>query len=99
MVKLAGKLMIPKKGTENFISTIGQLDGRIELYKTEIMSEKVDDSVSADAYHMRSGLGNRYLMDLCIMASKLVYENENVVKNVVERYWKASNFPLNLLSF
>ncbi|KAF2300880.1 hypothetical protein GH714_017990 [Hevea brasiliensis] len=81
---LQGKLMIPRRGTENFVSSIGQLDGRIDLYKTVSLAEKVDDYVSADA-NIRSDLGNRYLMDLCIMASKLVYENEKVVQNVVER--------------
>ncbi|KAJ9190487.1 hypothetical protein P3X46_001682 [Hevea brasiliensis] len=84
---LQGKLMIPRRGTENFVSSIGQLDGRIDLYKTVSLAEKVDDYVSADA-NIRSDLGNIYLMDLCIMASKLVYENEKVVQNVVERYWK-----------
>ncbi|KAJ9179491.1 hypothetical protein P3X46_011273 [Hevea brasiliensis] len=85
---LKGQLRIPRRGTETFISTIGQLDGRIDLYKTVFLAEKVDDSVALDANNIRSELGNRYLMDLCIMASKLVYENEKVIKNVVENHWK-----------
>ncbi|KAG8643162.1 triacylglycerol lipase OBL1 [Manihot esculenta] len=85
---LQGKLKIPRRGSENFISTIGQLDGRIDLYRTVFLSEKADDSVNSDSHNVRSELGNRYLMDLCIMASKLVYENEKVVKNVVENHWK-----------
>ncbi|XP_050234292.1 triacylglycerol lipase OBL1-like [Mercurialis annua] len=91
---LRANVKIPKKGTENFLSTIGHLDGRIDLYKTTILSEKVDDSIAADVSNVkselgiRSELGNRYLMDLCIMAAKLVYENEKVVQNVVERHWK-----------
>ncbi|EEF29057.1 triacylglycerol lipase, putative [Ricinus communis] len=84
---LHGKLKIPMRGTEHFISTIGHLDGRIDLYRSTILAEKVDDSVANDA-NIRSELGNRYLMDLCIMASKLVYENEKVVKNVVDHHWK-----------
>lgn len=38
---------------------------------------------------VRVELGNRALMDLCIMASKLAYENEKVVRNVVVQCWKA----------
>lgn len=87
---ITGKLKIPRRGSENFISTIGQLDGRIDLYRTVFLSEKADDSINSDSHNVRSELGNRYLMDLCIMASKLVYENEKVVKNVVENHWKAS---------
>ncbi|XP_037497425.1 triacylglycerol lipase OBL1-like [Jatropha curcas] len=82
------KLKIPRRGSENFISTIGQLDGRIDLYRTVILSEKVDDSISTDVNNIKADLGNRYLMDLSIMASKLVYENEKVIKHVVERHWK-----------
>ncbi|KAH9713945.1 triacylglycerol lipase OBL1 [Citrus sinensis] len=33
-------------------------------------------------------LVNRILMDLCIMASKLAYENAEVVRNVVVDHWK-----------
>ncbi|OIW17237.1 hypothetical protein TanjilG_27434 [Lupinus angustifolius] len=55
-----GQIVIPERGTETFISTIGQLDGRIDLYK-EIA--------------LKPEMGNRPLMDLCIMASKLAYEN------------------------
>ncbi|NP_001310639.1 uncharacterized LOC8263958 [Ricinus communis] len=85
---LHGNLKIPRRGTENFISTIGQLDGRIDLYRTTILSEKVDDSVATDVNNIKAELGNRYLMDLCIMAAKLVYENEKVAQNVVDRHWK-----------
>ncbi|NP_001292939.1 uncharacterized LOC105631306 [Jatropha curcas] len=85
---LHGKLIIPRRGSENFVSTIGQLDGRIDLYKTVSLAEKVDGNFSADANNIETHLGNRYLMDLCIMAAKLVYENEKVVQNVIDRYWK-----------
>ncbi|KDP40609.1 hypothetical protein JCGZ_24608 [Jatropha curcas] len=79
---LHGKLKIPRRGSENFISFMGQLDGRIDLYKTAILAEKVDDSISTDVNNIKADLGNRYLMDLCIMASKLAYENEKVIKNM-----------------
>ncbi|MCE3215680.1 Triacylglycerol lipase obl1 [Datura stramonium] len=35
------------------------------------------------------GMGHRALMDLCMMSSKLAYENENVVRDVVNHHWKS----------
>ncbi|KAK8279193.1 hypothetical protein V6Z11_D09G094700 [Gossypium hirsutum] len=66
-------LIIPKRGTKTFISTIGQLDERVELYKVteRIVNLELDD---------------RAIMDLCMMASKLAYENAQVVKNVVMHF-------------
>ncbi|KAJ8539346.1 hypothetical protein K7X08_013598 [Anisodus acutangulus] len=79
---LHGKLVLPKRGTETFISSIGHVDGRTNLYKAEILTKEIDrpDFVL--------GMGHRALMDLCMMASKLAYENENVVRNVVNHHWK-----------
>ncbi|CAL0308881.1 unnamed protein product [Lupinus luteus] len=74
-----GQVVIPERGTETFISTIGQLDGRIELYKEKAL---------------KPDIGNRALMDLCIMASKLAYENAQVIKKIVNHHWKASFFKL-----
>uniref|UniRef100_A0A7N0T2X1 Fungal lipase-type domain-containing protein n=1 Tax=Kalanchoe fedtschenkoi TaxID=63787 RepID=A0A7N0T2X1_KALFE len=74
---LQGKVVIPQRGSETYISTIGHIDGRIDLYK----SQKLTDGI-------RGELGNRALMDLCIMAAKLAYENANVVRNVVNLHWK-----------
>lgn len=85
--------MIPRRGTENFLSTIGQLDGRIDLYKGQYLVEQLRDSdVGQRGIDME--LGNRILMDLCIMASKLAYENAEVVRNVVVDHWKVKLFYL-----
>lgn len=84
---LHGKVVIPRRGTETFLSTIGQLDGRIDLYKGQCLVEQLRDSgVGQRGIDME--LGNRILMDLCIMASKLAYENAEVVRNVVVDHWK-----------
>ncbi|KAJ8755942.1 hypothetical protein K2173_024487 [Erythroxylum novogranatense] len=77
---IQGKVVIPKRGTETFISTIGQLDGRIDLYKPKSLAERTDDFLSAE-------VGNRVLLDLCIMAAKLAYENAKVVQSVVDHHW------------
>lgn len=79
--------MIPRRGTETFLSTIGQLDGRIDLYKGQYLTEQLRYS---DVGHsgIEMELVNRILMDLCIMASKLAYENAEVVRNVIVDHWK-----------
>ncbi|KAM7253559.1 hypothetical protein ACFE04_021713 [Oxalis oulophora] len=70
-----GKVPIaPKRGTQNFISTIGHIDGRIELYTSNDFTQVL--------------FGTRALMDLCMMGSKLAYENAQVVRNVVSCHWK-----------
>ncbi|KAK9066137.1 hypothetical protein SSX86_013458 [Deinandra increscens subsp. villosa] len=73
---LQGKMVvIPKRGSATFISTIGQIDGRIDLMLLPPPIELLQPD-------------NRSLLDLSIMASKLAYENATVIKNVVNLHWK-----------
>nr|GMC77390.1 uncharacterized protein LOC109187493 [Ipomoea batatas] len=71
---------MPQRGSETYISAIGHLDGRIDLSKSE----------DPDFWKTNVPLepGNRALMDLCMVASKLAYENENVIRNVVNLHWR-----------
>ncbi|KAL3351852.1 hypothetical protein AABB24_020103, partial [Solanum stoloniferum] len=83
---LHGKLVIPQRGTANFISIIGHIDGRINLlYNTEILTKEIAQS---DSFIKKNEQRDRALMDLCMMSSKLAYQNENVVKDVVNHHWK-----------
>ena len=41
-------------------------------------------------------VGSRYCADVCIMASKLAYENELFIRNVVTKRWKVINVQDNL---
>ncbi|KAL3598607.1 hypothetical protein D5086_006525 [Populus alba] len=84
---LQGKVVTPQRDTETFISTIGHLDGRMDLYRDENLLEQLDNSVSAEKIATEE-IGNRALMDLCIMASKLAYENAKVVQSIVVQHWK-----------
>uniref|UniRef100_A0A1J3EST1 Lipase n=1 Tax=Noccaea caerulescens TaxID=107243 RepID=A0A1J3EST1_NOCCA len=94
---IQAKVVIPERGSVTFISTIGHLDGRIDLYKGWNFVEQL---VSIDSVNAGSpgsvGIepGSRGLMDLCVMASKLAYENAKVVENVVNLHWK-----MNLVEF
>lgn len=71
-------MVIPVRGSATYISTIGHIDGRIDL----MVGNDGTPAIQLDA-------GNRSLMDLCMMASKLAYENAIVIKNVVNQHWKA----------
>ncbi|VFR00115.1 unnamed protein product [Cuscuta campestris] len=84
---ISGQLVIPRRGSETYTCVVGYLDGRIDLYKSEMV---LDELRGHDAMKVSVPLkpGNRALMDLCMMASKLAYENENVVKKVVNLHWK-----------
>ncbi|XP_041016415.1 triacylglycerol lipase OBL1 [Juglans microcarpa x Juglans regia] len=85
---LRGKVVLPQRDTGTFISTIGHLDGRIDLYKGQsFLQEEEGDAVFRER-SIRVEIGNRNLMDLCIMASKLAYENAEVVRNIVLHHWK-----------
>eukprot|EP01018_Ginkgo_biloba_P001338 Gb_02777 [translate_table: standard] len=72
-------VVMPKKGTDTYLSMIGHLDNRVNLNGRVLDVPPVYANVEA---------GSRFCADLCIMASKLVYENENVVKNTVTNNWK-----------
>ncbi|KAI3409602.1 Lipase_3 domain-containing protein [Psidium guajava] len=84
---ILGDLTVPRRDSDTFISTIGHLDGRIDLYKGLNVPDQHADSVFEESI-VKVELGHRALMDLCIMASKLAYENEKVVRNVVVQHWK-----------
>jgi len=101
-----GKVVVPERDTETFISTVGHLDGRIDLYKAQSLLLLQDTNNNSDSSvfgerSIRIEVGNRALMDLCIMASKLAYENSKVIKNVVLHHWKASKlfYLFSLVSF
>ncbi|GKV09676.1 hypothetical protein SLEP1_g21138 [Rubroshorea leprosula] len=79
---LAGNLVVPQRGIEAYISIVGQIDGRVDLYHGKKLVKKLYSSASGEISN------NRELMDLCMMASKLSYENAEVVRNVVVHHWK-----------
>ncbi|CAH9118648.1 unnamed protein product [Cuscuta europaea] len=82
-----GQLVMPERGSETYTSAIGYLDGRIDLYKSEVVFNELGEFDSSKV-SVPLEAGNRALMDLCMMASKLSYENVNVVRKVVNLHWK-----------
>ncbi|KAM1461975.1 hypothetical protein ACFX1Q_046154 [Malus domestica] len=96
---LRGTVVVPQRGTETFISTTGHLDGRIDLYSGENLAENVVASLS-EGSGIKAELDNRGLMDLCMMAAKLAYENAQVVRYIVVDHWKASySCPMHFVDF
>ncbi|KAL5579692.1 hypothetical protein UlMin_012134 [Ulmus minor] len=71
-----GTMEIPTRGSDTFISAIGFCDSRIDLLNKK-------NSLVAISTEMP----NRAIVDLCIMSAKLVYENDRVVKKVVNNRW------------
>ncbi|EPS70673.1 hypothetical protein M569_04088, partial [Genlisea aurea] len=67
-----GNVVMPIRDSETFISAIGHIDGRINLLLLD----------RGETWELEMG-GDQVLMDLCIMASKLAYENAKVVRNVM----------------
>ncbi|KAF9587110.1 hypothetical protein IFM89_039670 [Coptis chinensis] len=83
---LRGKVVIPHRDSDTFISAIGHLDGRVDLCDDNILTRI--DYVIRDSEVSVSQIGDRDLMDFCMMASKLAYENAKVIKNIVVHHWK-----------
>ncbi|GMQ07911.1 hypothetical protein CsSME_00051900 [Camellia sinensis var. sinensis] len=92
---------MPQRGSETFISTIGHLDGRTDLYKSNSLVDRTGEPASG-VKDLQLEIGNRALTDLCMMASKLAYENAKVVRNVINLHWKACSplsFSMHFVDF
>ncbi|KAJ1698281.1 hypothetical protein LUZ63_006793 [Rhynchospora breviuscula] len=72
---LTGKIVMPERGSSSYLSFIGHIDPRLDLHNFQSQSALRE-------------LEGKALMDLCIMASKLAYENANVIQDVVTNRWK-----------
>lgn len=63
----------------------------MDLYQSKKLVEDFDLHNSVPGKGIRNvDMDDRATMDLCMMASKLAYENAEVVRNVVVHHWKAS---------
>ncbi|XVF87008.1 hypothetical protein PTKIN_Ptkin18bG0086000 [Pterospermum kingtungense] len=85
---LHGEVVIPERGTETFISAGGHMDKRMDLYQGKKLVEDLHNSGPAGEGIREVEMGDRATMDLCMMASKIAYENAEVVRNVVVHHWK-----------
>ncbi|KAK9142155.1 hypothetical protein Syun_011555 [Stephania yunnanensis] len=79
---LTGKLVIPKRDSADFRSLIGHIDGRTDLQKPKPFLSFYEPNVE------KTSLSVINMLDLTMMAAKVVYENEAFLKNVVTNHWK-----------
>ncbi|XP_058108771.1 triacylglycerol lipase OBL1-like [Magnolia sinica] len=77
-----GSVVTPKKDSADYRSALGFIDGRLDLYKTSSLLSYLPQMGPVDSAN------NIKLLDLCMMASKVVYENEAYVKNAVTKHWQ-----------
>lgn len=82
---MTGNVVRPKRGSDTYISAIGHLDSRLDLCREGSFLNLVGLDTGGSYNH-----GDRAWMDLCILASKLAYENATVVENIIVHHWKVS---------
>ncbi|KAI5068149.1 hypothetical protein GOP47_0016494 [Adiantum capillus-veneris] len=75
-----GSLKTPRVGQSNYYSAIMLIDPRAEL--------RVPDGVLTERKMLESDVGIKTMADVCVMAAKFAYENENVIRKTVEETWK-----------
>ncbi|KAG0600272.1 hypothetical protein M758_11G020500 [Ceratodon purpureus] len=81
------KIVIPQSDADNYLSCVGQLDPRNELYVDTSKKGKAESTRTDELVFPDENVGSRKTADVCVMAAKLAYENEAVVKRVVEQSW------------
>lgn len=84
----AGQLVVPKDGDETHHSIIMQIDPRTKLYVDKSQQGHDHSQIATSTVFPGTDAGARATGDVCMMASKLAYENEAVVKQVVTSDWK-----------
>nr|ABR16096.1 unknown [Picea sitchensis] len=77
--RLTGRsIVIPSSGSETFLSFIGFMEHRVNLY----------DGGTGGVIDSTIEPGNRFYADLCVMASTVAYENKLVIRDRVTEHWK-----------
>ncbi|KAJ0981016.1 hypothetical protein J5N97_009271 [Dioscorea zingiberensis] len=80
---LTFSLVIPKRDSAEFRSFIGHIDGRVDLY-----NKKSTEMNYFQLMDPESSLDDFNVLDLSMMASKIVYENAAYIENAVTKHWK-----------
>lgn len=78
---------MPHSDADNYLSIVGQLDPRCNLYVDTSQAAKADSTRADAIVFPDENVGARATADVCVLAAKLAYENKAVVKRVVEQNW------------
>ncbi|XP_072989848.1 triacylglycerol lipase OBL1-like [Typha latifolia] len=79
---IKGSLIIPDREAANFRTFIGHIDKRIDLYSSKSLIHYIP------LQDIETGMSDINLLDLCMMASKIAYENAAYITNAVNEHWK-----------
>jgi len=84
---LADTIVFPNTEADNYLSIVGQLDPRCDLYVNTTKAAKADSKRADALVFPDEDVGARATADVCVMAAKLAYENPAVVERVVKDVW------------
>jgi hypothetical protein len=82
-----GRIQIPNSEADNYYSCVGQLDPRLNLIVDTSKEGKAHSTEATAEIFPNETIGARSTANVCIMAAKLAYENEAVLKKVVTQNW------------
>ncbi|KAL4187405.1 hypothetical protein AMTRI_Chr09g18790 [Amborella trichopoda] len=77
-----GAVVIPHRESSEFRTFIGFLDQRVDLYGGRNSHRLILDEMLT-----KVGVGHEHLVDLCMLASKIAYENASFIEKVVTKHW------------
>lgn len=84
----AGRIQIPNPEADSYYSCVGQLDPRLNLTVDTSQEGKAHSTEANTEIFPNEHIGARSTANVCVMAAKLAYENQAVVKKVVTQNWK-----------
>lgn len=82
-----GSIIIPDSNADNYLSCIGHLDPRTDLFVDKSEEGQADSTRADTVVFPDENVGSRRTADVCVMTAKLAYENPAVVKRIVTECW------------
>ncbi|EFJ05964.1 hypothetical protein SELMODRAFT_186412 [Selaginella moellendorffii] len=74
-------IIIPDEDSDSYWSVIGFLDPR-----TDLLVHQLEDQVAS--HFVSDPPGSKLMADVCMMASKLAYENSKIIRKIITNEWK-----------
>jgi hypothetical protein len=94
---LGGGFVVPGKNDLRYHSLISQLDPRTKLWVDKSAAGQAHSESATSTIFPGNDAGARSTGDVLVMASKLAYENEAVINDVVTNDWKVSTTNLRTI--